>query len=86
MRYDSNSHITSIEDVKAFFGYMINDLDVNLHADTPFCEYVNLETGEPTFTEGECRLYDRLMQESFDICGKNGDEGLVYEILYVKAA
>lgn len=80
MRYNSNSHIESIEDVKAFFAYMIDDLGVNLHADTPFCEYINTEMGEPTFTAEECRLYDRLMQEAFDVCGKSGDDGLIYDI------
>jgi len=80
MQYDRNSTIKSIEDVKAFFSYMVNDLGVNLHADTPFSEYVNTETGEQTFSSEESKLYDRLMQEAFEVCGRNGDEGLIYDL------
>lgn len=80
MRYDSDSAIKSVRGVRAFFSYMINDLGVNLHADTPFSEYVNTETGEQTFSSEESKLYDRLMQEAFEVCGRNGDEGLIYDL------
>jgi len=86
MRYDCNSAIKSVRDVRAFFSYMINDLAVSLHADTPFSEYVNTETGEQTFSSEESKLYDRLMQEAFEVCGRNGGERLIYDLGVRKSA
>lgn len=40
MKYTDNSHIASIDEVKAFASYLVNDLGVNLHPDNDFAEYV----------------------------------------------
>ena len=37
-----------------------------------FEDYVSCEGGINTFTLGECAIYNRLMDESFAICKKEG--------------
>jgi len=77
----TNSHfhltaITNVEQVKQFADYLVNTLDVNLHPDTPFEDYVEYETGEPTFSFNDISIGNRLMDECFDVCSEK-----VYEIM-----
>ena len=51
------------------------DLDINFHPDDDFRDYVNYETGGRTMDDEQASLYNRLMDEAFDICGDK-----VYEI------
>lgn len=60
MKYTENKHITSIDEVKAFASYLINDLDVNLHPDNDFADYVSYKTNERTFTDEEPSICNRL--------------------------
>ena len=80
MKYTINSHITNTNEVKAFFLFLRNDLGVNFHPDEDFCNYINLRTHEPSFTKDEVKLYNRLMDESFEVCNKINSD-LIYEIL-----
>lgn len=80
MKYNNNSHIESIEDVKTFFYYLVNDRKINFHPDNSFDEYVNTVTDKQTFSDEECRLFDRLMEECFNVCSKNGGEDLIYDL------
>lgn len=80
MKYNNNSTIKSVEDVKAFFNYLANDRKVNFHPDNSFDEYINVSTGKQTFSDEECQLFDRLMEECFDVCSKKGDEDLIYDL------
>lgn len=80
MKYNSESHIKSIEDVKTFFNYLVNERRVNFHPDNSFEEYVDLATGKKTFSDEECKLFDDLMREAFNICTSNGDEDLIYDL------
>lgn len=78
MTYNNESHIKSIEDVKTFFHHLVNERKVNFHPDDDFADYIGYEDKTPTFTEEEVFLYNRLMEESFDVCEEaNAD---VYEI------
>jgi len=74
-QYTSSTHITTAEEVKRFFRHIVYDLDINFHPDDDFREYVNHETGGRTMDDEQAALYNRLMDEAFDVCG---DE--VYEI------
>ena len=76
-KYTSDSHLTTIEEVKAFFRHIVYDLDINFHPDDDFKDYVNTTTGERSMDDEQAELYNRLMDEAFEVCG---DEDLVYEI------
>ena len=59
-------------DVAKFFMWIIFDKNVSFHPDDSFAEYVNTETGEPTFTDQEAEYYDGVMRDCFNVCEKNG--------------
>lgn len=50
MTYDKDSHIKSVEDVKAFFHYLVDERKVNFHPDDDFADYINYDDKTPTFT------------------------------------
>lgn len=72
MTYTSKSHIKSVKDVETFFHHIVSERKVNFHPDDMFEDYVSCEGGINTFTLDECAVYNRLMDESFDICKKEG--------------
>lgn len=72
MVYSSNSHIKSVKDVEAFFHHIVFERKVNFHPDDMFEDYVSCEGGINTFTLEECAIYNRLMDESFSVCEKEG--------------
>ena len=78
MIYNNKSHIKTVEDVNKFFDYLLEERRVNFHPDTPFEDYINVETKEPSFTQEEVRVFNRLMEESFDVCEAEGVD--IYEI------
>ena len=78
MTYDNDSHITSVEEVESFFDYLLEERKIIFHPDDSFGDYINYETKEPIFTKEEVILFDRLMDESFDVFEKRGVD--IYQI------
>ena len=78
MTYNVDSHIRSVEDVKAFFHHLVDERKVNFHPDEDFADYISCEDKMPSFTEEEVYLYNRLMEESFAVCQKTDVD--IYEI------
>lgn len=72
MTYNIDSHIKTVEDVKAFFHHFVYERKVNFHPDDDFVDYINYEDKTPSFTEDEVTVYNGLMEESFIICEKAG--------------
>ena len=72
MTYNIYSHIKSVEDVKVFFNHLVSELKLNFHPDDDFADYTNYEDNTPSFTEDEVTMYNRLMDECFAICEKEG--------------
>ena len=72
MQYNKETRITSVDDVKAFFHHLGNERNLNFHPDDRFEDYVSCDDGSNTFSQEECSVYNRLMDESFDVCEKNG--------------
>lgn len=72
MTYNSNSHIKSVKDVETFFHHIVFDRKVNFHPDDMFENYISCEGGINTFTLEECVIYNRLMDEIFKACEKEG--------------
>lgn len=77
MRYNKDSHINNVDDVRKFFHYIVEDRNVNFNPDDMFEDYM-LSAGTTAFTPEECEIYNRLVEESFDICEK--EEFDIYEI------
>lgn len=76
--YTETDHIGTTEDVKQFFQHIVQDRKINFNPDDAFEMYVSIETHEPSFTAEECKLYNRLMEESFSVCEKENAD--IYEI------
>ncbi len=76
-KYSQDSHITTVEEVKAFFHHIVYDLGINFHPDDDFNSYVSYENGERTMDDAQAALYNRLMDEALDTCD---NDDTVYEI------
>ncbi len=76
-KYTQDFHITTVDDVRDFFHHIVYDLNINFHHDDDFKRYVHYNTGENMMDEEQAELYNRLMDEAFEVCD---DEDLVYEI------
>lgn len=61
--------IGSRSDVEQFFTHLVEVEAVSLHPDTPFADYVNVLTGEQTFTPVEAAVRDDLMAGCFLVVG-----------------
>jgi hypothetical protein len=62
--------ITTVDDVYTFFQKLFDE-GINAHPDEDFTQYINVETGDPTYTEREANLRNLLMQQAFDTCAKS---------------
>lgn len=74
MGYNMDSHITSVEDVEVFFEHLLNERKVSFHPDDDFSDYINYTTKEPTFTQEEVAIYNKLMDEAFDVCERTNTD------------
>lgn len=73
-----NLKIESISDIRKFFKYLINTLNIIFHPDTPFTDYINLETHEPTFTKKQCAQLETILDKCFELCDESGVD--IYDI------
>lgn len=72
MNYNKQSHITSVEDVKDFFHFLVFEKHLNFHPDDSF------EGQFASLTTAEAAEYDRLMDECFAVCER--EDADIYEI------
>lgn len=72
MQYNKKSRISTADDVRGFFNFLVNERKVNLHPDDRFEDYLSCESRNNMFSQEECAVYNRLMDESFEVCEKNG--------------
>ncbi|NTW70058.1 MAG: hypothetical protein HGB23_09470 [Chlorobiaceae bacterium] len=77
--------IENLDDVAEFARTVIRN-GVNLHPDDDFRNYVNLETGQQTYTEEEASAHNRDMVNAFSICEKCGVDiyGFMQKIMLVE--
>lgn len=66
--------IEKLVDVTRFFKYLAEERRVSFHPDDDFECYVNIETGEPTFTPDECKVYNEAMHQCFQVCQSVGED------------
>lgn len=71
-------NIIILEDVAAFAKQIIEE-GVSFHPDDDFDEYINFKTNEPCYSKIEAKKRNRLMNECFEICDKEGAD--IYEIM-----
>lgn len=70
--------LQTIQDVQKFFSFIVYDLGINFHIDTPFSDYVYNYNDKPCFTKKEALKFQIMLEKAIDICNANGvDE---YEI------
>ena len=72
MVYTTDNNISTVKDVETFFHHIVFERKVNFHPDDMFEDYVSCEGGINTFTLEECAIYNRLMDECFKVCEKEG--------------
>lgn len=68
----------TVLEVKEFFKYMVNERKLNFHLDDDFADYVSYDEKTSSFTIEEVEVYNRLMEESFNVCDATGVD--IYEI------
>ena len=71
MKYDAESHMTTLEDVKSFFSYLVHERHCNFHPDDDFAGYVYYADRRILFSAEEAAIFNRLMNESFGVCAQN---------------
>lgn len=76
--YSEKDKITSMEDVKDFFHHIVFEKKINFHPDEPFENYIEISSRKASLTNEECKVYNRLMEESFEICNTSGID--IYQI------
>lgn len=69
--------IRSLNDVAEFVVQLVAE-GLNYHPDDDFENYVNIETGEPSYTPDEALLRNRLNAQCFEVCEKAGAD--IYDI------
>lgn len=67
------NQIQTIEDVKTFTKKVVQE-GTNFHPDDDFREVINNNTGELTYTKEEADLRNRLVEDCFKVCQKNGKD------------
>ena len=72
------NNLVTLGDVQTFFNYLVYDLRLNFHIDTPFADYISSEDDEPYFTIEEAERLDKLMDKAFLICEFDGFD--IYEL------
>lgn len=68
----------TVQEAKEFFKYLVNERKLNFHPNDDFANYVSYDEKTPSFTKEEVEVYNRLMEESFNICDATGVD--IYEI------
>jgi hypothetical protein len=71
------TEISTLDNVKEFVVQLIAE-GLNYHPDDDFENYVNIETGEPSYTTTEASLRNRLNIQCFVVCESAGAD--IYDI------
>ncbi|WP_214071825.1 hypothetical protein [Mucilaginibacter sp. dw_454] len=69
--------IKNLEDVKLFTRQLVSE-GTNFHPDDDFNNYVNLETGEPSYTLEEAEIRNQLLYQCFKVCEDSGED--IYDL------
>lgn len=81
-KYNKDSHVTNIDEAKAFIKHIIAECKVNWHPDDDVSTYIEIETGKPAFTPEQAEVISRLTGECFDIADMDHDGDWVYDYAF----
>ena len=73
------TRIETIQDVKDFAEYIKVVDNAAISPDDSFSEYANYKTLELTYTKEEADKRDKLMEQCFEVCEREGVD--IYELL-----
>ena len=71
-KFDYNNPITSVNEIRLFVEHLINVEELNFHTDTPFEDYINMETKQPTYNKEDAQLRTNKLNECFEFGSLNG--------------
>jgi hypothetical protein len=71
------AEVKSLENVTEFVTQLVAE-GLNYHPDDDFENYVNIETGEPSYTPDEVALRNRLNAQCFEVCESAGAD--IYDL------
>jgi hypothetical protein len=71
------AEVKSMEDVAEFVSQLVDE-GLNYHPDDDFENYVNMETGEASYTAAEALERNRLNRKCFEVCDAAGAD--IYNI------
>jgi hypothetical protein len=63
--------IETLKNVEEFAAALVAE-GLSFHPDDDFKDYINLKTGEPYYSTEDAELRNKLMQQCFEICEKEG--------------
>jgi hypothetical protein len=63
--------IKNLNNVNAFVKQLIKE-SVNFHPDEDFKNYIDIETKLPTYSKEEAELRNKLLDQCFEVCEKEG--------------
>ena len=78
IKYTENDRLRTLDEVKAFFEYLVKDLSVSFNPDESFHETIDYKTGEPTFSDADADILDNLMNDASGVCASEGKD--IYEL------
>lgn len=74
MKYTNNSHITTIDGVKLFLHYVLSEKHIMFHPDGPLSDVTDEQLMEMGRTRDEMLLYERLLDECFEVCERENED------------
>jgi len=57
-------------DVEKFMKFCTDYIGIGFHPDTPFEDYINKDTDKATFSEEQSRIFNKAMEQSFEVAKK----------------
>lgn len=72
------SSIQTVGDIEVFAQQLIAE-GLNFYPVDDFCDYINMETKESTYSEAEAQIRNQLMDRCFEVCEAEGIE--IYSVM-----
>jgi len=61
------TNINTLEDVKTFVHILMKEENLNFHPDTPFEDYIVIQTKGPAYSKEEAKQRNSLLNHAFDL-------------------
>lgn len=64
--------INTLQDVKEFVHILMKEENLAFHPDTPFEDYIVIQTKEPAYSKEEIELRNGLLNQAFELGERSG--------------